>query len=166
MHPLSSVGQQLKRNSHFAIAVIWTVGILYATLPLVHSTRTVEFDFQGVIYSECLFDSGLSEGLRRLFTLLNFALTFALPLTAISVCYLSIARKLAGDNQRAKRGEPKVLFVASSSSTQQSRSGSSSGSNSKQHKVKVEKNMFIIITCTFLQNFKILIFEHLGARRH
>lgn len=140
MHPLSSVGQQLKRNSHFAIAAIWTLGILYATLPLVHSIRTVEFDFQGTVYSECLFDSGLSENLRRLFTLLNFALTFALPLTAISVCYLSIARKLAGDNQRARRGEPKVLFVASTtSSTQQSRSGSSSGSSSKQHKIEVVK---------------------------
>lgn len=134
MHPLSGAGQRLKRNSHLAIAAIWMLGLLYATLPLVHSTRTVDFDFEGTVYSECLFDSGLSDGLRKLFILLNFGLTFALPLTAISVCYLSIARKLAGDNRGSggSVAEPKVLFVS-----QQSKSSSGSH-HSRQHCCTIE----------------------------
>lgn len=143
MHPLSGTGQWCKRNSHLCIATIWTVGVVYATLPLLNSAYTVEFDFEGATYRECIFDHGLSEGVLRLFTLLNFTLTFALPLVAISVSYVSIARKLAGDNSNRGAGsELKVVNFVSQNKSKSSSSGSK-GKNSNRNVIqKIKINFF------------------------
>jgi len=100
------------------------MGSLYSVYLSAHTsirgfTLTVS-DAVEIEYYQCNYNVGLSERHRHFKVLLNFCLTWALPVMVLSGCYASIWRRLKGAEnfrQQVSRQSTRCIFQKGSSGT-------------------------------------------------
>ena len=93
IHPMSLKCQWIQSHNRTLLTASWLVGAAYAYIPI-DNTYTSAFDLGNQVYYQCIFDNDISERKRAIFTVTNFALTFAIPLAIMAFSYLSIMRRL------------------------------------------------------------------------
>lgn len=93
LHPLSPGASWLKSRGSWLLIGSWFLGAIYAYVPTSH-TEVEDFILNGDLYQQCSYRFNLSPDKLRFIIVLNFVLTFLLPLVIITFSYLAIIRHL------------------------------------------------------------------------
>ncbi len=93
LHPLSPGASWLKSKGSWLLISTWFLGAAYAYVPTSH-TAVEDFILNGDLYQQCSYRFSLSPHKLRFIIVLNFVLTFLLPLVIITFSYVAIIRHL------------------------------------------------------------------------
>ena len=92
IHSFTDACDWIQCKSSLFLVFAWIFGLLYAYVPL-ENTGLRPFVLHGETYYECSYDLDLSSVKRRIFMLVNFTLTFAIPLVVLLIVYVQIMSK-------------------------------------------------------------------------
>lgn len=90
LHPLSRASEWIKCHCRHLLLATWTLGAAYAYFPVL-DTSVRPFYLGGAAYWQCV--PGMNSN-QSLYIMVNFALTFAIPLVIMCTSYVAITNRL------------------------------------------------------------------------
>jgi len=94
LHPTSAQCKWLKSHSCLLILLTWLIGAVYSLIPL-RSIEFVSFKYSNMTHYQCRNPEKLeSDHILRVFVIVNFIVTFLIPMATITASYVAIMSQL------------------------------------------------------------------------